>query len=143
MVIKKLSVRDLTLWKFVRKFLYDLMSPHFKLTSSSELGTYGIALASGFVGMVLICPFLLTGKSHINHIGMYAFIKDTNCMNACFRCCPSCDLYFNLILYLFQEDCRQPEATSGSPQHTYNTNHSYIVLAPIFYGYKCQNVSVQ
>ena len=23
---------------------------------------------------------------------------------------------FNLILYLFQEDCRQPEATSGSPQ---------------------------
>jgi len=24
-------------------------------------------------------------------------------------------LLFNLILYLFQEDCRQPEAMSGSP----------------------------
>ena len=30
--------------------------------------------------------------------------------------------YFNLMLYLFQEDCKQPERLqSRSPQHTYDT----------------------
>ena len=34
-------------------------------------------------------------------------------------------IIFNLILYLFKEDCQQPEATRGSPQHRYIQIHNY------------------